>query len=156
MKIDLIKEFISHRSSLDSYPQIVWDPENKRWINTDGEVAEEEAFKPPPKMSDFNHAVQQPNMSAPPPMPSPAPALTPVAPQIPQSNQMPGDYGLPANHMNPYGGNTAPISDIPTNNNNDQPAKVPNLQSNMFKMQRNKSELNCGKKRMIDIEACLN
>lgn len=129
----------SHRSSFASISQIVWDPENKRWINTDGEVAEEEAFKPPPKMSDFNQAVQ-PNFAAPPPqMPSPAPALTPVPPQMSQSNQTPGDYGLPGNHMNPYG-NPAPNADIPANNNNDQPAKVPNLQSNMFKMQRNKSE----------------
>lgn len=92
-------------------------------------------------MSDFNQAVQSNVAARPPQMPSPAPALTPVPPQMPQPIQTPGDYGLPGNHINPYGGNPVPNADIPANNNNDQLAKVPNLQSNMFKMQRNKSEL---------------
>lgn len=111
--------------------QIVWDPENKRWINTDQDAAEEESFKPPPKMADLTRstmpAAAPPGPSAGPTMPPPA--ATPIDP-IPQSNVH--AYGHPAPH-----------ADAAANNNNidqQQAAKVPNLQSNMFKMQRNKSE----------------
>lgn len=86
-------------------------------------------------MPNFNQAIQ-PNLVAPVPMPvvTPSPALAPSP--MPQIGLPSGDY-----NTNPYGGNSVPTSDVPGNNNND-PAKVPNLQSNMFKMQRNKSKIN--------------
>ena len=38
----------------DNNPTIVWDPDKKRWINTDGDDEEEEKNKaPPPKDSDL-------------------------------------------------------------------------------------------------------
>lgn len=113
----------------------MWDPENKKWINTDQDVTEEEAFKPPPKMADLTRSAipsmpAMPAMSAPvtaPGVPTmPLPATTPV-----DSNQLQNAnaYGLPAPH-----------ADASANNNTIDQAKVPSLQSNMFKMQRNKSE----------------
>lgn len=38
----------------DKNPTIVWDPDQQRWVNTDGDDAEEEANRaPPPKDSDL-------------------------------------------------------------------------------------------------------
>ncbi|KAH8415370.1 hypothetical protein KR222_005531 [Zaprionus bogoriensis] len=37
----------------DKNPTIVWDKERKCWTNTEGNADEAEAFKPPPKMSDM-------------------------------------------------------------------------------------------------------
>ncbi|GAB0094901.1 hypothetical protein DMENIID0001_102270 [Sergentomyia squamirostris] len=102
----------------DKNPTIVWDPDKKKWVNTDGEETEAENFKPPPKMSDF---MTQPklNYSA----PNPDPHQT----QIPQQPQITHQPPLPAAPT------PAPAAD---------PVSAPkgnNLQSNMFKMQRNRT-----------------
>lgn len=92
-------------------------------MNTDHEEDEKEAFKPPPKMADL-------------------PAMTPMSndpnthrsiPTVDQMNLMPS-YGQPSMPMP-----TPSPHDPNSNNDVAAAAKVPNLQSNMFKMQRNKS-----------------
>ncbi|XP_070490967.1 uncharacterized protein Sec16 isoform X2 [Chironomus tepperi] len=37
----------------DKNPAIVWDESTKKWVNKDGEEAEAESFKPPPKMGEM-------------------------------------------------------------------------------------------------------
>lgn len=102
-------------------------------MNTEGEEAEEASFKPPPKMAEMsvppggplNNFVNNANIPQPPmeqqnysqnPMPMPMP--TPIA--------------APQNSFNAPLPNNAPVDTTTT--------KTPSLQSNMFKMQRNKSE----------------
>lgn len=117
--------------------QIVWDPDNKRWINTDEGEAESEAFKPPPKMSELNLPQQpmgQPQMQGmamqsqgmPPPSftTTPAPVPTPIAPTPMMS--------LPQGVQPMAGGEDVSAIDGANRHNN--------LQSNQFKLQRNRSE----------------
>lgn len=137
----------------DKNPTIVWDPDKKRWVNTEGDDIGEEAFKPPPKMADL-----MPAPAAPPQMPA-----APVAAHIP-SVQPPAATGYPSEQI-PTGGNYGPAPSLnagpsqtpipqatqPTVSNNlggpavptaaapAGPTKVPTLQSNMFKMQRNRT-----------------
>lgn len=118
--------------------QIVWDPDNKRWINTDQDAVEEESFKPPPKMADLTKTAMP---AAAPAMPAVAPAIPAAGPAMPPPATTPMDPNVQLN-ANLYGHPT-PHADGSSNINNidqQQAAKVPNLQSNMFKMQRNKSE----------------
>ncbi|XP_055715475.1 protein transport protein Sec16A isoform X4 [Phlebotomus papatasi] len=97
----------------DKNPTIVWDPEKKKWVNTDGEADEGESFKPPPKMSDLapqsNHEYSIPHQDAHPPQIS-----QPIAQTTPVPAATPATDGTP----------------VPKGNN---------LQSNMFKMQRNRT-----------------
>lgn len=125
--------------------QIVWDPEKKKWMNKDHEESEAEAFKPPPKMSDLM---------------GPAAAVAPInsMPNIPamQSPVTPIEHRNEPNFgAYPTSPNLAPTpAPAPNLNSPPMPAgnsgsgadaiaatnKIPSLQSNMFKMQRNKSE----------------
>ncbi|XP_039442923.1 uncharacterized protein LOC120423258 isoform X2 [Culex pipiens pallens] len=127
----------------DKNPTIVWDPDKKKWVNTEGEAAGEEAFKPPPKMADLmptGAAQPPPQMQAPAPGP-PAPAPV-MAISTPSPGYVPGGMA-PAPTMNvdpaaslPTGMAAAPQGAAPKVG---EPTKVPNLQSNMFKMQRNRT-----------------
>ncbi|XP_053689947.1 protein transport protein Sec16A isoform X2 [Sabethes cyaneus] len=120
----------------DKNPTIVWDPETKRWVNTETDATEEEAFKPPPKMSDI----------------MPGAAVPPSAGQIPMPiESTPAPVPAPSNVAYgtvPQGSNNESInqlsSTVPSGTHQPapklgEPTKVPNLQSNMFKMQRNRT-----------------
>lgn len=93
--------------------QIIWDAQNQKWMNKDHEEDEKESFKPPPKMSDL------PAMQAP---------IGQPTPNIPAVESAPSYRSPPT---------PAPQESMAPSNI--EVAKVPNLQSNMFKMQRNKS-----------------
>ncbi|XP_053951524.1 uncharacterized protein LOC128858940 isoform X2 [Anastrepha ludens] len=141
----------------DKNPSIVWDPENKRWINTDGDEATEESFKPPPKMSDI--MAQAPPMGAAPPMqpypqqqqhqqqqqqpqqqPTQAPQPSPLLDthQYAPAATVPSPAPVPASSVSP-----APVSGYSahalTGADAAGASKTPSLQSNMFKMQRNRT-----------------
>lgn len=130
--------------------QIVWDPDKKRWINQDEGEAEGEAFKPPPKMSELNLPQQQqqqppqmqtpiPAMSQgmPPPAQSPAfmgaPAPVPTPSMAPMMMMNPGQQ-QPSQQQQPSVEDASAVDGggnrVPTNN----------LQSNQFKLQRNRSK----------------
>lgn len=140
----------------DKNPSIVWDPEKKKWVNTDGDEQAEESFKPPPKMGDMmSQAANAAALGGPPQQTAPSQAN--MVPQMPQQNQMPfmdpqqqqqlqqqQQQYVPTSSTP----NTAPQqqqqqqqSQIGANPNNPAPAKTPTLQSNMFKKQRNRSML---------------
>lgn len=123
----------------DKNPTIVWDPEKKKWVNTDGDD-ESSDFRPPPKMSDLMPSMNSapPSMNAPPPSSLsniPPPSGPPSGPSslhgLGNNQLMSGEQAVDA-------GSTMQSNGIP--NMVDGPAKIPNLQSNMFKMQRNRSE----------------
>lgn len=98
--------------------QIIWDAQNQKWVNKDQDEDEKESFKPPPKITDL--AAMQ----------SAVPKPTPNIPIV--------------ESMQSYGAPPTPLlqeSIAPSNNDPAAAAKVPNLQSNMFKMQRNKSKI---------------
>lgn len=110
--------------------QIVWDPVKKKWANTDGDESEQDAFKPPPKMSEL--------------MPSPAmPSNANQVSNIPQPEPQPPSMMAPQNAA-PM---PAPNFSNPQNDQTATTPKVPSLQSNMFKMQRNKSKFDTHKKK---------
>ena len=130
--------------------QIVWDPDKKRWVNTEGDAAGEEAFKPPPKMADLMGPAG--GAAAPPPVqqaPTPGPPAS--APVMAISTPSPGYVPVGgAGGMAPVPTMSAdPAASLPTGTaaapqgaapKVGEPTKVPTLQSNMFKMQRNRSE----------------
>lgn len=103
--------------------QIVWDPDKKKWVNTDGDEEHEEALKPPPKMSDLGLA----------PIGMSAPTMAQSQPPVSQMNSMPLPAESPIDHSNNMQPQSNPM--VATD-----PMKTPNLQSNMFKLQRNRSE----------------
>lgn len=106
--------------------QIIWDAEHKKWVNKDSDETETESFKPPPKISDMMAPVQMPTNNIPNQVPNiPSPMQNPA--EIPINT-----YGSSPNNLNASQGD----------NINSGPAAVPSLQSNMFKMQRNKSKNN--------------
>lgn len=121
----------------DKNPTILWDPEKKKWVNTDGGEDESSDFKPPPKMSDLSAAMNQsghafnsnfpPTTNAPPSTNGPPMGVQ----QTPQFNSMPGVENA---------GDALTMQSNGVSNMADGQAKIPNLQSNMFKMQRNRSE----------------
>lgn len=122
----------------DKNPTIVWDPEKKKWVNTDGGDDESSDFKPPPKMSDLSAAMLPSgpafNSSLPPALNAPlATNGPPIAKQQPQYNLLPGVESA---------GDALSMQSNGVPNMVDGPTKIPNLQSNMFKMQRNRSESN--------------
>lgn len=98
--------------------QIVWDPVKKKWINSDGGEDETNGdLKPPPKLADL--------------MPSPTQLpQTPVdvMPQISYTSPSP----MIMNSNNASNG----VKDDAMKAEN----KTPSLQSNMYKMQRNRSK----------------
>ncbi|XP_049295105.1 uncharacterized protein LOC125770010 isoform X2 [Anopheles funestus] len=139
----------------DKNPKIVWDEVTKRWVNTDENETEAEAYKPPPKMSDLvpagPAAVGVPSQMSPPGAAA-GPAV-PHAPlqdsgpayQQPASNVMGGNDGMEIRSSQPIGGvNVAGVMQSNVANVNaagpvGEPTKVPTLQSNMYKMQRNRT-----------------
>lgn len=82
-------------------------------MNKDQDEDEKESFKPPPKLTDL-------------------PAMQPPVPK-PTAN-------IPAVETSYRAPPTPILQDTTALSNNETAAKVPNLQSNMFKMQRNKSK----------------
>uniref|UniRef100_A0A2M4A303 Putative sec23-binding domain of sec16 n=1 Tax=Anopheles triannulatus TaxID=58253 RepID=A0A2M4A303_9DIPT len=120
----------------DKNPKIVWDEVSKRWVNTDETEAEQEAYKPPPKMTDLMPSG---------PSAATAPSMPPGAAQAPSQETNP--MYQPVVNQSPSGGptmqapatagqsNPAAGNPMPTG----EPMKVPNLQSNMYKMQRNRT-----------------
>lgn len=120
--------------------QIIWDEKTKRWLNKDNDEDETEAFKPPPKMSDMMGPPAMPAMPTMQPMQQMPPLPTnndskPV-PSIPMPVQNQTD---PSNPMNTYA-NPPTVNASQAELTNNGPTAVPSLQSNMFKMQRNKSK----------------
>ncbi|XP_053660857.1 uncharacterized protein LOC128709857 [Anopheles marshallii] len=125
----------------DKNPKIVWDEVTKRWVNTDENEAETEAYKPPPKMADLVPAgpaisggpsqISPPGAAAGPSVPhSPLPDSG-SAYQQPVSNAMGGNDGTQILQSNVATVNAAgPVA---------EPTKIPTLQSNMYKMQRNRT-----------------
>lgn len=118
----------------------MWDEVSKRWVNTDETEAEQEAYKPPPKMTDLMPSGAS---GAAPPMPpgaQTAPSLETNPMYQPVVNQSPsGGPTMQAPAATPVAvqSNPAPGNPMPTGG---EPTKVPNLQSNMYKMQRNRSK----------------
>ncbi|XP_037934750.1 uncharacterized protein LOC119669065 isoform X2 [Teleopsis dalmanni] len=155
----------------DKNPSIVWDPDKKRWVNTDGDENGEESFKPPPKMSDI--MPQQMGVQQPQPQPQsqlqlhqqpqpqqqmqPQPQLQQPQQQqllqqqdIHQYNRLPTPMptnaaAAPINSPNtgeaPHNYSAAGIAAASTTTTDVANAapKPPSLQSNMFKMQRNRT-----------------
>ena len=107
--------------------QIIWDEQNKKWINKDQDEDEKESFKPPPKMTDLSTLTQLPNDIN----------KIPDIPNFDQVSQM-QSYGSPAMLSVPN------VKDISNMNCSSDPLSTVlpsnSLQSNMFKMQRNKSK----------------
>ncbi|KAL9882170.1 endoplasmic reticulum export factor secretory 16 isoform 1-T2 [Glossina fuscipes fuscipes] len=128
----------------DKNPTIVWDAAEEKWVNTEGDGNEEESLKPPPKMSDLMPQAQH----QPPQMPHPSqvPFIETqqhYTQQLQQQQQPQQPYlsnatvtSLPSNNTifaNPVAP-VATVSAAPFNS-----TKTPHLQSNMFKMQRNRT-----------------
>ncbi|TDG41470.1 hypothetical protein AWZ03_012104 [Drosophila navojoa] len=153
----------------DKNPTIVWDKERKCWTNTEGNADEAESFKPPPKMSDMGATPAPAlNSLGNVPTPMAAPNLLPqqsmTAPELSNNanvyeNQGEYDYGS-GYQETMYAGAPA-AAEIPT-----MPAPAaspappvptataaaagagaatvpggaqPKLQSNMFKIKRNRT-----------------
>lgn len=104
-------------------------------MNTETDAVEEEAFKPPPKMADI-----MPGAALPPAIQAPvAVDSTPALVSAPSN----ANYGTLQ-----QGNNNDSINQLPAHMSGahqpapklGEPTKVPNLQSNMFKMQRNRSK----------------
>lgn len=148
----------------DKNPTIVWDPEKKRWVNTEGvDDATEDSLKPPPKMSEIapQHQLhtqepqahsQQQHLTA-----------TPVSPQFGQNQNVDLGHSLQQLQQQPQQ-QSQPLSNISYNTSNvattvqtysaiganagmvpspttpeSVPTATPSLQSNMFKKQRNRT-----------------
>lgn len=119
------------------FVQIVWDPDKKRWINTDEGETESESFKPPPKMADMNFpqpmpqmpSMQQQQASGMPPGMPPSFAPVPVQASMPTMTPM----------MNPSLVSQTSADDSSVVDGQNRQA-TNNLQSNQFKLQRNRSE----------------
>lgn len=133
-------------NSIVFFAQIVWDPEKKKWTNTEGEESEETAFKPPPKMPEFasyQFSNAMPNIPSPTAAPMQSTEMAPpvsALPPVPEpNNNAIGNvptYGNAVPQMNNITAAPTPAGPAPSL----QPNATPSLQSNMFKMQRNKSE----------------
>lgn len=113
----------------------MWDPDKKRWVNTEGGEDEQESFKPPPKMSDLMPNMQQSASQQPMQVPT-MPAPTPQAPAVPMLDQ----NSIPNAVTNPIPNTNGPTPQTQQPEKpNTEPAPTPRLQSNMYKMQRNRS-----------------
>uniref|UniRef100_A0A182WDD2 Sec16 Sec23-binding domain-containing protein n=1 Tax=Anopheles minimus TaxID=112268 RepID=A0A182WDD2_9DIPT len=127
----------------DKNPKIVWDEVTKRWVNTDENETETEAYKPPPKMSDL--------VSGAPAVPSAPSQMGPLqdagpAYQQPPPAPMGGNVGTQIRASQPMGNvagvmqpNVATVNAAGGGGPVGEPTKVPTLQSNMYKMQRNRT-----------------
>ncbi|XP_058836645.1 uncharacterized protein LOC131693108 isoform X2 [Topomyia yanbarensis] len=121
----------------DKNPTIVWDPETKRWVNTEASETGEEAFKPPPKMSDIMPTGSSQPVQGPVPVQStPAPAPTPV--NTGYSTVSPFNHEPNLQQIAPDV-TSQPRAAVPVAHKMGEATKVPTLQSNMFKMQRNRT-----------------
>lgn len=122
--------------------KIVWDEKTKKWVNKDGDGAESESFKPPPKMGNFGAA--SPQMLAP-TSPIPTQMQQPMA-QVPQPSS-------PAPQMNQFSQQQAPERVPLIQQQAAQQPQTANAASgsaeqmppapaapNMFKMQKGRSE----------------
>ncbi|XP_067636222.1 uncharacterized protein [Eurosta solidaginis] len=141
----------------DKNPSIVWDPDKKRWVNTDGDEATEESLKPPPKMSDImgqmpptalpsqsypqqqqQQLQQMPQQQQLQPQPQPQLTQAPQPSPLLDTHQYAG--AVPSQAVAPA---PAPISGYSAHALTGADAagttKTPSLQSNMFKMQRNRT-----------------
>lgn len=119
--------------------QILWDPDKKRWVNTEGGEDEQESFKPPPKMSDLMPNMhqsmnQQPVQQQPPQHVPSMPTSVQQAPTLPMMDQNSIPNAVPTISNGPVTTKQQP------DKQNADPAPTPRLQSNMYKMQRNRSE----------------
>lgn len=124
----------------DKNPSIVWDPEKKKWVNTDGDEDEQETLKPPPKMSDLMPQQQQQQQQQPPSTQQQQQAPTQQIPFMdPQQMQQPTQF-VP-NSMPQTAPSPNPLQQQQNQPQQPAPAKTPTLQSNMFKMQRNRSRV---------------
>lgn len=135
----------------DKNPSIVWDAEKKKWVNTDGDEDEQEALKPPPKMSDLMpQQIQQPQQQQ-----QPLSIAQQQQQQVQtnpisfmdgqQQTHQPQIQQFVPNAMPQAAPSPDPLQQQQQNLNPNQPqapgpAKTPTLQSNMFKMQRNRSK----------------
>ncbi|XP_013104865.2 uncharacterized protein LOC106085249 isoform X2 [Stomoxys calcitrans] len=129
----------------DKNPSIVWDPEKKKWVNTDGDEQEEESFKPPPKMGDMM-MMSQANLAPPQSQPQQNQMPSFMDPQQQQQQQyvptsLPNSASSPNPMQQQQQQQTSAQSNVTaaTNPNAPGPTKTPTLQSNMFKMQRNRT-----------------
>ncbi|KAH8250511.1 hypothetical protein KR038_008561 [Drosophila bunnanda] len=150
----------------DKNPTIVWDKERKCWTNTEGNGEEAESFKPPPKMSDLGVPSMPPGglgMTVNPPMFSnhqAEPQLLDQSQQQQQQQQQPQQpqmmYGSPIDYTAAPAPEMIPTMPLPASTpapvavaGQPTPSPVaaaaipggpqPKLQSNMFKMQRNRT-----------------
>lgn len=111
--------------------QIVWDPEKKKWVNTEQDSTDEQSFRPPPKMGGLpntanninNNGINNNNIV--------------TAPNIPNANTVLQNSQEPQSVKTKLAFNAIPAIDT----NNLEP-KPPATQSNMFKMQKNKCKRN--------------
>lgn len=135
----------------DKNPTIVWDPDRKQWINTDADENEMgESLKPPPKLNELMQRshTQQPQFQSDPvaelqptgmmqtgvygesqhqPQPQQLQQLHTPSQQQQQQQQQP-QYVPPSSASTVSGTSVTAMT-----------TKIPTLQSNMFKMQRNRS-----------------
>uniref|UniRef100_A0A182MXH7 Sec16 Sec23-binding domain-containing protein n=1 Tax=Anopheles dirus TaxID=7168 RepID=A0A182MXH7_9DIPT len=144
----------------DKNPKIVWDEVSKRWVNTDENEAETEAYKPPPKMSDLvpgAPGVNPPQMGPPHGAVAGGPRMQthvdPAGPGVQAFQQgpthatvAPTPQPLPNSGVGGLMQPTAPSGAAPAAASvtsavpaSQEPSKVPTLQSNMYKMQRNRT-----------------
>ncbi|XP_058978447.1 uncharacterized protein LOC101895985 isoform X2 [Musca domestica] len=131
----------------DKNPSIVWDPEKKKWVNTDADEQAEEAFKPPPKMGDLMPQASQGPPSQQQQQQQPPQQQHQSQTQQPQIAFMDPQQYVPTASSTPLSSSQQPqqptattnVAAAPNNQNNPAPAKTPTLQSNMFKMQRNRT-----------------
>lgn len=125
--------------------QIVWDSDKKKWVNTDGEAEEAEQFRPPPKMAEMAPRLAPGNVSFAAPNAEP-PSFNPGPPQT-SYDQPQSAFGSAApSALPPSVPTPGPVgSSLPSSAPAVDPSptsvmgKTPNLQSNMFKKQRNQS-----------------
>lgn len=144
----------------DKNPTIVWDKERKCWTNTEGAGEEVESFKPPPKMSDLGMGggggppLPPPGLAAGPSgLPAGPPSLPAVAAPTfmePTPSQSIDYTAAPAQpEWLPVAPLPAPSPGLAASPAPANPAATaaapggaqPKLQSNMFKMQRNRSKI---------------
>lgn len=145
----------------DKNPTIVWDPDRKQWINTDADENETgESLKPPPKLNELmtrphsqqsqfqstavtdmqstgmmqnanygetQHLQQQPQQQ-------PQQQLQQLHTQPQQQQQQLQQQQQQPQYVPPSSASTAMGTSVTA-----MTTKIPTLQSNMFKMQRNRS-----------------
>ncbi|XP_032308552.1 uncharacterized protein LOC6504061 isoform X3 [Drosophila ananassae] len=159
------KVFVKNKNQMilpdDKNPTIVWDKERKCWTNTEGGAEEVESFKPPPKMSDMGMGGGPAGGGGPgaggPPLPPPGLAAGP--PSLPAVAAPTFMEPTPSQSIDytaaPAQPEWLPVAPLPAPSPGLAPSPAPaaapaaaaaapggaqpKLQSNMFKMQRNRT-----------------